>query len=424
MRYRFCVVASAYHRGRLRVVYDPSGSSLSPEYNVQYSCIVDLAEKRDFTVEVGWGSPKGFLPMSPIWDDDAYSIVAGTLAGTGQTGNGNITVYVMNDLQSPSTTASNITVQVFVSAGDDIEFACPSTEMLSFLSIFQTQSGETMADKGGGSSPGIDLPDTETDLMAVSSTDVVMAVKPNAMGEALLVYQGEVVPSIRTLIKRFDYWRFLPIEEATERLNVWKMPAYLPYPGWGPVGMDEAENAAVATLPYNFCNMTLMHWAMMAFKGYRGTMRYKALYDNTDFQEMTSFMSASRDNTVSGYSATTEQNPLQSETVGERARFWTRFTKNIGDGAVVTSQRVNPCLEFDIPHYSDKRFFNAKVTTQASTVETDTFNHLVIQATSNTRTTHCSGIHTYWAAGEDFQLGFYVGPPPVYRTVVLPPAIS
>ena len=52
MKFRFQVVASNYHKGRLRIAYDPNFFDASPEYNVNYMLIVDIAEKNDFTVSI------------------------------------------------------------------------------------------------------------------------------------------------------------------------------------------------------------------------------------------------------------------------------------------------------------------------------------------------------------------------------------
>jgi len=423
MRYRFQVVASAYHRGRLRIVYDPSGSTLSPEYNVQYSAIVDLGEKRDFTVDVGWGNNKGFLAMNPIFTGTGYSKVRNTLASTAQTANGNITVYVMNDLTAPSATVANIAINVFVSAGDDIEFADPSTEHLSNLSVFQTQSGTADVDKVT-SDKGVDMPDTDVDLKVTSATDVVMAVKPDSMTESLLVFAGEVIPSIRTLVKRFDYWRFIPFESAGERVYEITLPNYLPYPGFAAIGMDQAQNASLATVDYNFCNMSIMHWALMAFKGYRGTMRYKMLWESTDDQDRSGYFSVSRETPSSNYSVNFTTQLDMTATVGDRARAWMGWTKFVGDGAAVTNKRVNPCLEYDLPYYDNRRFRNCKDVSQATGSGNSNYGFMNIVCTSDTRSAHTAGIHTYWAAGEDFQLFFYTGPPVVYDARTIPPAVS
>jgi hypothetical protein len=61
MEFRFQVVCSNYHKGRLKIVYEPYFFGSTGEYNVQYVHIVDIADTTDFTVRVGWGNPKPFF---------------------------------------------------------------------------------------------------------------------------------------------------------------------------------------------------------------------------------------------------------------------------------------------------------------------------------------------------------------------------
>jgi hypothetical protein len=66
MKFRFQVVCSAFHKGRLKIVYDPnyfgamSGGRFS-EYNVNYTEVIDIADTQDFTIEIGNGQPYTLL---------------------------------------------------------------------------------------------------------------------------------------------------------------------------------------------------------------------------------------------------------------------------------------------------------------------------------------------------------------------------
>ena len=54
MKFRFQVVSSHFHKGRLRISYDPEFLANTDEYNVNYSEIVDISEKTDFTINRKW----------------------------------------------------------------------------------------------------------------------------------------------------------------------------------------------------------------------------------------------------------------------------------------------------------------------------------------------------------------------------------
>jgi hypothetical protein len=50
LKYRFQVIASQYHRGRIAIIYDPTGPLTGDPYNTTFNTIIDLPEGRDFTL--------------------------------------------------------------------------------------------------------------------------------------------------------------------------------------------------------------------------------------------------------------------------------------------------------------------------------------------------------------------------------------
>jgi hypothetical protein len=66
--YRFQIVASNFHKGRLRIQYDPNEHT-SVDENKQYTEIVDIAETRDFEITVGWGQNVPFLDIAQCGQD-------------------------------------------------------------------------------------------------------------------------------------------------------------------------------------------------------------------------------------------------------------------------------------------------------------------------------------------------------------------
>jgi len=165
MKYRIQIVASNLHRGRLRIVYDPVADVNAREnvndypeslMNLQYSRTIDIAADsgRDFTFEVGYMQEKPYLSLQPLeardtqgsgfnfdWINYGSDVpVAGAvnpsrLAPTAST-NGQITIYILNRLAVPSTEVNNdVTVNVFVSAGEDMDFQMPTARNLDSLSF-------------------------------------------------------------------------------------------------------------------------------------------------------------------------------------------------------------------------------------------------------------------------------------------------
>jgi len=165
MKYRIQIVASNLHRGRLRIVYDPVADVLAREdvndypeslMNQQYSRTIDIAgdSGRDFCFEVGYMQEKPYLSLLPLearptqssdvnydWVNYGSDVpVAGPtnpsrLAPTATT-NGQITIYVLNRLAVPNTETNNdVTVNVFVSAGEDMDFQMPTARNLDSMSF-------------------------------------------------------------------------------------------------------------------------------------------------------------------------------------------------------------------------------------------------------------------------------------------------
>lgn len=152
MKFRFQVVASAFHKGRIKITYDPS-YPLTNEYNTNYTHIVDLAKEKDFTIDIGWGQERSMIEhRDPTVDDIPYKATA-LGADPGLKANGIISVYVVNELTTPNVTPDNdVEVNVFVSMGEDFEVFNPSSEIIENLVLFAPQMGESSAPRSARAS--------------------------------------------------------------------------------------------------------------------------------------------------------------------------------------------------------------------------------------------------------------------------------
>lgn len=117
IKFRFNIVASEYHRGRLMIVYNPSTLPAGPiPFNLTYSSIIDISEERDFEYEVNWADIRawasvvgiGSVASFPLFDDSS-PVIGGT-----DVDNGTLSVYVVNELATPALTAADLKVQVWV----------------------------------------------------------------------------------------------------------------------------------------------------------------------------------------------------------------------------------------------------------------------------------------------------------------------
>lgn len=129
MRFRFNVIASKYHRGRLKFVWDPefNAEQSGNNYNSNYITIVDINQQKDITLDIGWGSNFSYLETGAL----ALPKFSTTpFPGSNRWSNGTLSVFVVNSLTSPGPTNSDVAISVFTSMCDDYEVACPDSVFL------------------------------------------------------------------------------------------------------------------------------------------------------------------------------------------------------------------------------------------------------------------------------------------------------
>jgi hypothetical protein len=122
-KYRFEVISSNMHRGKLRVVYDSAYSVRPDEYNLNYSSIIDIGSQTEHIAKIGWSQDTTFLPtiegMSEIdnFSDQPYT-------GVKDYANGTLALYVHSPLVSPSPDFGKVVkINVYASMEPDYELA-------------------------------------------------------------------------------------------------------------------------------------------------------------------------------------------------------------------------------------------------------------------------------------------------------------
>jgi hypothetical protein len=142
IRFRFQIVCSKWHRGRLRIVHDPVYIGLVDDttWQTNLQTVVDITDERDFTIDVKYVQGQmycqtGTVSASPpsMWKkSDASDYTPPQLVDA----NGVLKVVVMNRLVIPDDTVSApCHINVFVSAGPDFEVAVPKADDLGNLTV-------------------------------------------------------------------------------------------------------------------------------------------------------------------------------------------------------------------------------------------------------------------------------------------------
>lgn len=402
MTFRFVVVASAFHRGRLRIVVDPNyyKSATPATSNVVYTHIVDISKQREFTLDVNWMQPE---PMATIQSaqtaNEAFSLVE---AGAGDPGaNGLIRVEVLNELTSPSSSGTAVTVLVFTK-GKSLRFVAPTSTHIAEATPFEAQSEFIMQ---AGEVENTNAP------VATETEQVGTSYMPS---EISTIFGGEEIVSIRQLMKR--YW-FLSMRVNTND----SVPAVIGqrilnyYPDYPAMRGQDPSSYQINTAgePYNYVNMTTMGFFQLSFVGYRGGIRYK--YLDSAAERGGSIEAARYPQAITAF-ATNITVPL---TAPEQSLAISQYS---GSGAYVTPTTQQPVAEIELPFYSPYRFAFARNVNYLRIIDdkSNVMNHVVSTLEHTGEFNIPDFIAQYVAIGEDFSFFWYLNSPTFYYQTTPP----
>lgn len=434
---RFQIVASQFHKGRIRITWDPYSTGLfsTDEYNVAYNRIIDLAEDRDFEMTFRWGQPEAWLKtrsLSSLATNDVYDTE--TLSPLAGVSNGMFQVSVVNNLTTPNNTIiSPAEINVFVRAGDDFELANPSDgniQALNFndplrainnkrvigfddagtriLETISPESGNEMTDNGMS---------CETDNMpvGVGAINSVGGGPISPTDESLMVFMGEKVASLRQLLKRYCWHDCIPLQDGFDRLTLHKqlvinMPVQRGY------AVNSKTNDGLGT-PYNYVHMTWLNYITPLYAGWRGGIRRKA--QTTCVQNTISASVSRKNSSINGIGQTYSQNSFGTGDPAEVASSMRAFGNSARGGAYVTDGVVNPTLEYELPFYSEYRFAMTHTNNDTTTLLRfpDGLHHDLEYFTDDSTPNNPDNIgiiRTAVATGEDFSLFWFLNVPTVY----------
>lgn len=432
INFRFQVVASCFHRGRIRVAYEPYDNRPDPNnFTVNHSRVVDIADEKDFTIKVGWGSATTYkkTPAGSSYEFERY--------GTNYTAsdgnvfqNGTIGFYVFNKLTVPNSTIDNdIQVNVFVSTSDDFEVAGPCTSPMDTVSWWQDyvpptaveeeqETEESVTDLISQSNDESDIVEstTEASKPMQMQVDETMAAPSDVNDYSNHVFFGENIVSFRPLLKRYCYWHTVtPDEGSATGRRIWtcRLPAFpLPrgaMPGPGALHGDYG----------NIVKCGLMNYLAPAFTGWRGGVRWKATYDIGTTRSFNSEGSrfpvmVERGSAVLNGGITnvfTSAWDVAGDRISDALANQNRFSNGFG-ALAATVPNVNPTLEFEVPFYSSYRMLPTK-SAWAQGFDQDTPPYFQVRAQFEIAEDNPE-MPCYTAAAEDFNLFFFTGCPPIY----------
>lgn len=464
MRFRFQIIASQFHRGRIRVVWDPrkiveQGTGILWETSNIMSCIVDLAENRDFTVDIGWGRTTTYCTSSINPGNNAFvenSVYVSGSADANSTikdefGNGVIGVYIVNELVA-TTTGTNSSLEtpeayinMFVSC-PDLDVANPEEGALQKWSVVEphglpTVSAQNIAD----SHAGFEEVEPEHKPVSPGAADFCLGPPvPKLDSQTSSVFYGDPIVSIRTLMKRYCFHMAQLAYHVTNTANtqsetiIYQLPDYPQTYGtaidlWAPSYMGITPSDAPAALDiYGWCpaKTSWLSFYSPAFACRRGGIRWKYVCKNTDKASTSDDKYVAIPPTLTVTRGTWPKPSFQGRVTTHEAGRYEKipidYSKNFptGEGGLfITNTDGNPVVEVELPFYNLYRFLTTKQADykaqpgdqyERQSNQRNLFSTHSLTCVLSGSQNNAEPILSYVAAADDYSLYMYLGPPLLY----------
>jgi hypothetical protein len=300
MVFRYTVVCSPYHKGRLRVWYDPHPRAfVSPSLNLANSVVIDLAEEASAEIVVPWQNVRDACRLdSPFILNSFNSVAPFNIRSTATSTdfcNGMIVCEVLNPLSAPID-GSNVYV---------------------YLEVY----AKAFAGYGPMLPQNINGAATATDMDAVPYTPLGFDISC-----------GEAVATLRQLMKRYTQ-AYVDVNYSTASTGAMReitsyLPIQLPPPGYSVFGTAQLDFSPAA-LSINYTSWTFRSYIAQAYALCRGSVRWKGSIQR-------------RNNSATG------------QTVAHISRDWARrTTRRISTAVLPSSVATNPDKSFGARTYRD-----------------------------------------------------------------------
>jgi len=404
MYYRIEIIASAFHKGMLRVVYDPKNEltqTLIGEEdndNVIYSHVIDITKTRNYEFCVGMGTNLSYLRVFGLGNEvikngttaipSIYNAFAGYVAV--QT-----LLPLTTTATSPSVTNSDVEINVYCRAGPDFEVADPMPTSIQGWSPLNT----TYIESSGAveSSSGLVEPLSPTMICLNNVQEYADS------GELALTHFGEKITSIRQLLSRYTLLGNSTITLTTGLLRsvLCQLPAFPIYRG--------PSLTPVFGPSFNNVRVSYINWFAPCFMGWRGSIRWK-IQENLDRTGTRLFTEATYRSSAAGFARTNDfiSYPASEDNF---AKFLTDTCARIENGASVIVGNLNPVHEVEMPYHYQERFkfcgildTESQPPTTGTPERVDTFTRSFAYTVDGTRYMNST---YYVAAGDDFTLHFF-----------------
>lgn len=418
--FRFRFVASPFHKGRVKISYDPQGYAGANILNTAdtsaavYTQIVDLGTDSDVEIRVPYQQALAWLRVNTSFNTTniPFSISASpTFAAIDANDNGTISMRVVTTLTAPVAT-STVPVMVFVRAADNLEFSNPLAPGRTFTS-FPLQ-GENVEPGATSITTGQGVAMLDSDRYKVNF--------------------GECVRSLRPLLRRTHlsevYMRSSGAMTGPIGLMSHFFGKIAPYYGYDPNGIHGAKGTVVpaSNFKFNFVNPMPYHWIAPAFIAQKGSGMWHFNADNVAPQSL----SVTRTN-QNALVALEQEFSSATGTYSANAAYYLSILPQTSGGVAVTNQLTNGGLSVSCPNYTEYKFQSTapgNTTAPTSTITSSAYDGSAYDSfklfvSTNDTTDQASlnvKIWKYWGVGTDFSLYFFLNCPTFIRLPSIPAA--
>jgi hypothetical protein len=410
---RFRVIASRFHKGRLRISWDPAAQihSNPDTTNIVFTEIVDISQKQDFEIRIPYQQATAYArtdtsPVTGFNDGSSYVSITDSIT------NGNLTVRVYNQLTGLLETGV-IHVAVSVRGAENLEFACPR-DISREWTPFVPQSEE------------LSYPDH------CANTTVIKA--PSSDQHTHLVYMGEVVKSLRPLLRRTCYVYTACTADTADasKFSVQKfmLPRKLPSYGYDTSGMSTTTSAFAPTGSYNvnFVHNIPLTWVGSCFVGSRGSLLYRI---NANRTIQSSNVTISRNKVPHTSISPVVTLSTSGDTANQRRYLQWKALDSGAAGIVLQNTVTQNGINFLLPMYSYFRMVTTdpyRVFSSGADSDDTSDDSMTIEITSSPASQDYNvdkytNIEIYAAAGTDYSLFFFLNVPTLWRVILPKPSV-
>lgn len=390
------VICTKFHKGRLKIAWDPlgsGGSSALPE-NTVYTTILDVGKNNKATFRVpyhqafGWLRTRGisrenWSPGNPLPVNSAYD-------------NGLFVVSVLTPLMSP-VTPQNVSILFSVRGAGNLEYANLRSHLGESSAsppptIFAIQAKDVVDIEPGQESFG-DVGDQHPNRYALNF--------------------GECVASLRAVLHRMSIYDVsAPFAQSSTRFSTYgksysRLP---PMYGFDPAGLSSANKLLSAgAANFNFCPTHPITYVAIMYGAFRGGVNYTANV-SADLYPYVGDIRVQRI-TDTAYAANRRGRTISNQNAGVNSSVTTRymngFLANGMGGAAFTNSQTNGSVSWNQPmltgtnfNYTDPAFAIAGNSADQSDLECSHMEILFKQSTAST-VTEIATITTYCGGGVD-----------------------